>query len=253
MADHLLVDTLSDKEDKPQKGGAKKWWLIGCGGCLGLLLIVAAAVVALCGLGVNALKETSGKAASDIFGPHYQPTDYQVIAFPIGQFAPDTHMLNFAMLLPTHGKGTAVFAFDTQISNADVHAIKSRDPKRIATYLQTMSDKMIAASHRSSSSSRINGVQFGKTMLVTLENGKQFAINGAVAELERRGKVIYAPSVAALVPEAQNRLVTLFAVGNQENQPADMQTQNFKPEQAVLGEDLKTIIQDSALDERLIQ
>jgi hypothetical protein len=236
-------------EEAPKKGGSKKWWFIGCGGCLGVLAIIAVATVVLGGMGVNALKEASNSAVSDIFGKTYQPTGYLPIGIPFGKISQQSAIKNMVMLVD-QSNGEVIMAFDMPLGAFEAKALKSGNPKEIDTYIKQLGSTIIGYSARSSSSNKLHDIRFNPSHLVKLPNGKKVPLSSAVTEMEKRGELMYAPGAVALLPEAQGRLITLFGVGGK-GHTASTAEADFKPGQQSLERKLIEIINASELDDRL--
>jgi hypothetical protein len=229
----------------------KKWWIIGCGGCLLVTLLMAIAIVLLAGAGVNSLKGASEGAVQDVFGAHFKPpAGYVSIGLPIGKLGTRSEVRNIVLLV--NGKeDLSVIAIDKTAGRFETDALGSHNPAKVDDYMKRSVDTLIAESGRSSSSSKLNDMQFsGGTQFVPLANGKKIPCRTGVAEMSHRGRIVYGPAVVALVPEASNRVVSLLMLGG--NHAADGDAQNdFSSGQKDIEARLIQIIQDSDLDDRV--
>jgi hypothetical protein len=230
--------------EQKQGMSTRKKWLIGCGGCLGVVLIVAIALAVLAGMGVNALKDVSNESVSAIFGKDFKPEPNTAMGLPLGQ----KELKNMVFMFDQK-RGLTVFAIDTEVSPTDARLLKSGDSKQIETFLKHMSEE--ATSHNNSSSSaRLRDIHFNATGTVTLPNGKHFPVSKATMEAEKRGETTYSPTVAALIPEANNRLITIIAL--EPNSASSEPDTDFSHAQANLQTEVVRLVSNSALDDRLI-
>ncbi len=231
--------------NQPKPGmTTKKKWIIGCGGCLGVVIIGAIALAVLGGLGFNALKEASGSSVKEIFGASYKPetAGYQAIGLPLKQ----GKLKNMVLLLNAE-QGWFVVALDMEAKAADMQVLKSGKPELIRTYLEKTSAEVSDSAQ--GGSSKIQDLRFNPAQLVPVGKGKTMPVAAAVAELEGKKGKAYGPAVAALVPEAGQHLVVLVATS-----PAQSSTDpnaDFSAEQKNLQDLVLKIVKDSELDDRL--
>jgi hypothetical protein len=231
-----------DGNVEKQGMSTQKKWLIGCGGCLGVVVLVAAVVAALAGLGFNALKDVSNQSVQSMFGKSFNPDPYMAMGLPLEQ----KNLRNMVMLL-NQQRGITIIGMDTELSETEADVLKSGDPKDIEAYLKRMGAQATASS--GGGSSQMRDVRFEGLTTVQLKNGKSFPLSRATVEAERRGTVSYSPAVAALLPQPDNRLVVLIALDpiNAASKPdADL-----SHPQAALQTEVVRIVNDSELDDRL--
>jgi hypothetical protein len=233
-------------ENPGQKQGmsTQKKWLIGCGGCLGVLLLIAVVLAVLAGMGVDALKNVSNQSVTEIFGKEFKPEPYKAMGLPLGQ----KNLKNMVLLIEPKS-GRTLFAVDTALSPSDAQQLESTDPKHIEAFLKHMSEEITSHSSRTSSS-RLRNIRFDATTTITLPNGKHLPLTKATVEAERHGAVAYSPAVATLIPEANHRLITLISLDP--NSGSSQANTDFSDTQADLQKELVHIISNSALDDRLL-
>jgi hypothetical protein len=229
---------------EPSGMSTQKKWLIGCGGCLAVLLVIAVAVSVLANLGMNALKNVSNQSVGNIFGKTFNPAPYTAMGLPLGQ----KNLKNMVLLL-NRPRGVMIFAVDTTLSATDAKLLESGDPKQVEAFLRRMSAEV---THRgnSSGSSHLRDIRFNVTQTVALTNGKRLPISKATMEAEKRGAIVYSPTTAAVIPEENHQLVALIAMNPNSNSPEP--DTDFSHEQADLQTEILRIVSSSALADRLI-
>jgi hypothetical protein len=233
---------------------SKKKWIIGCGGCLVVVILVAILIavgtVYLGGMGMNALKEASDGAVKDIFGSTYQPSaDYTSIGIPFSKMSAKTDVKNMVLLI--HKKtGMTVLAYDRKMGNMEAEAIHSGDPKQIDQYVKRSGDLLISYSARGGSSSRLNDIRFDGTHMTKAANGKSLSISDTVLEVTQHGELLYTSGVITLIPEDKGQLITLLTIGGK-NLTFKDGDENFKPGQKELEEFTLDLVNESELDDRL--
>jgi hypothetical protein len=224
------------QESKQGNGSAKKW-LIGCGAALVLVVIV---VVALAVGGGMFISSMSGGAVKEIFGEK-QPAGYTAFGLPLGQ----KELKNMAFLMQPQSKRVVV-ALDTEANASDAKVLKSGDAKQIEAYVQRLaSDAESSSAGSGSSKVSMDDIQLDGVQTIRLENGKDFPV--VYGKVKDDGEL--SPSVVALLPEASGRLIVLFALDGQ-NTSTDPQA-DFKVQHKTLEADLKQIITETDLDDRL--
>src|SRR5687767_14657693 len=109
-------------ENPEQKQGmsTKKKWLIGCGGCLGVLLVLAIVISILAGLGFNKLKDVSSQSVQNVFGSSFKPAPYMAFGLPLAQ----KNLKNMVMMID-QGSGVTIFAVDTEVAEREARILKS--------------------------------------------------------------------------------------------------------------------------------
>jgi hypothetical protein len=230
--------------DQKQGMSTQKKWLIGCGGCLGVILFIVVGCAVLAGLGWNAIKGASSNSVSDIFGKDFKTDPYMAFGIPLGQST-----LKNMVFLYDQKRTTTVFAVDTTLPATEMQALENGDAKQIKRFLRRMSEEA-ARRNTSNSSSSIRNVQFNATKTITLPDGKRFPLSSATVESARQEVTNYTPAVAALIPEADNRLIALIIM-DPSSCSKDPDT-DFSPYQANLQTEITRLITSSALDTRLI-
>lgn len=252
-------------EFQPKQGmSTKKKWMIGCGGCLGVIIIGAIALAVLGSMGVNALKEASGSSVKEIFGASYKPEaeGYMAFGLPLKQ----GKFRSMAMMINGNRK-LSVVAID--IDNlSDKPLLKSGQQELKKTIdtsdanerrnfllvfegaLKQVSREIINSSR--SGSSKIDDIQFQSTQFLSLDKSKLLPVGNAVVETSQRGKIFYSPSVVAMAPEMDktgNHVVCLV-VTNLNSVSEDPNT-DFSEAQKSLREEVLSIVKNSELDDRL--
>lgn len=232
-------------EFQPKQGmSTKKKWMIGCGGCLGVVIIGAIALAVLGSMGVNALKEASGSSVKEIFGPSYKPeaAGYMAFGLPLKQ----GKLRSMAMMI-SQARNLSVIAFDVNADALDTAVLKSGKPDQIAAYLKKTSEEITDSTRNSSS--KIEGIEFKSVELLPLVKGKNLAVGNAVVKASKRGAMAYMPSAVALIPEAGNHMVILVATDP--NTASTDAGADFSEAQKSLRDEVSNIVKASELDDRL--
>lgn len=236
----------AEMDSSPKSGmSTQKKWLIGCGGCLGVLVILAIVLTALAWFVGNAVKDVSNKSVQQIFGPNYKAEGYTAIGLPLGQ----ANVKNMVLLInPQQGK--TLVALDMAVSPSDMQVIKSGQQAQVKKYLETTSTQISQSSSARSGSTKVEDIRIDAIESVALQpGGKQLPLANATVKAEQRKQISYSPAVAALIPEANNRMVVLIATDPQTS-TTDNQA-DFSSQQKTLRDEVLQIIKDSDLDERL--
>lgn len=235
----------ADVNTAPKPGmSTQKKWLIGCGGCLGVLVLLAIVLGVLGWFFGNSLKDMSNKSVQDIFGPNYQPEGYMAIGMPVGQ----ANVKNMVMLLDTR-QGKMLIGLDMGVKPGDMQIIKSGNAAQIQKYLEQTSAQ-INESSAAGGNAKVQDIRFDTIESVALKpGGIKFPVANTTVQAERKGQISYSPAVAALIPEAGNKLVVLVAA-DPKNSSSDSQA-DFSEEQKTLKTEVLQVIQDSDLDDRL--
>lgn len=238
----------TDLEPKP--GSSKKKWIIGCGGCLGVVLILAVIAGVVANMGFNAMMQASNESVQKIFGASYKtPPGVQAIGFPIEKLSAESEIKNMVLLM-NQDDGEVMFAFDKNMNATEKKLLKDPDPKKVDDYLKSMGQMIISNSEQGSSSNKVRDIRFEGTEMKKAGNGKSFPMTIAVAQLERRGQIIYTPGVAAIIPEANDHLTVLFGMGGKDHASTDEKA-DFKAGQEALMAKIVNLINVSELDDRL--
>ena len=226
------------QEDNQTQSGAKKKWIIGCGGCLVILAILAVLLFMLGGVFIGNMQKTSDQSLKGIFGEH-QPSGYTAFALPIGQgeFRSMIFMMN--------PQGIVILGADVTAPESDIRMLSGGDTAKIEQYIRQFgakADQSTAASQVS-----MEGLALQNTRRLKLANGKGFVISDARVESERKGTV--SPGVIGLLPQGKDRLIGLFVMDAKTtsgNAQAD-----FDAEWRQLETELERVVTESDLDDRL--
>jgi hypothetical protein len=234
----------------------KKWWLIGCGGCLGVVVLIVIAVVILGAVGFNAFKENNKKLTGDLFGSEKALSDYTVLAFPFPMPSADSfEMQNIAVLTPRQKNRFPIFAWKGQVAEVDISDVRSHQTARIKAYAQRMSEaflKLVKSGRTSSRANRVEGIQFQSTNLVPLKNGKRVSFARLnITIVTRKGERVQAPASLALLPQTGSSMIILLAYAqgvDPATQPATFAL--LKNQYAPMEQQLSALIDNSTLDDR---
>lgn len=230
--------------EQPKGMSTRKKWLIGCGGCLGVLVVLTVIIVVAASMGWDALQKASGGSVKAIFGESYDTTGYTAMGLPLNQ----AQVKNMALLL-SNDRSSMIFAIDTQASQAEVDILESGNQEQLQAYFKGLAGQFLKSS-ASQSSSKLRDIQFAEPHYATLEAGKRYPIVYATVEGESKGKVIYMPCVVALLPETGNRVVSLISMAPKA--ASETPLPSFKDDQTQLDAELSRLIKDSELDDRLV-
>jgi hypothetical protein len=229
---------------EPQSGwSTKKKWVVGCGGCLGILVIFATLIAILAGMGINSLATISNQSVAAIFGPTYKPEGYMAMGLPTGS----KNVKHLAMLIRTQ-PALLVFAAQTKLPQDQADLIRSGKIHQLQALLKQMTAEA-AQSSSSGSSSKFRSLRFDQMYNLNLAPNKIYTVCNITIEMDRRGTVAYIPTSAALLPEADNEMVVLAAFN-----PNDASTDpeaKFDNLQKNLQEQVLKVIHDSELDDRI--
>lgn len=229
---------MTDPIPNPKAGnGSAKKWLIGCGGCLAVLVIAAILIAVAGGMAWNGLMSASSGAVREVFGPSYKPEGYTSIGLP----SPGRDVKHIVLMMDMRS-GNVVVGVDTHASPADTRLLKSGDPEAVASYI-----RRIGAQTGGNGKVNMHEVRVESVRAVKLSNHKQVLMGAVQVASERKGT--YSPGAVTLLPEKDNGLVILFALD-----PRNTSTHpdaDFTPEQRTLESALLRIIADSELDDRL--
>lgn len=218
----------------------KKKWMIGCGGCLGIVVILGVLGGILAYNGVNGLMQASGKSVKGMFGESYDPAahGYQAIGVPLPT---NKSGIQAMVTLINAEKKQMVMAMDMTATPQELATIKSGDPQKIEGFI-----KNSQATGASSSQMQGNEINIENTHLSKLGNGKQVPV--AYAKFYSRSKGVYTPGTITLVPE-NGRIVLLLSM-DMRNTASDANA-DFKSAQEGMEADAIGLVNDSALDDRV--
>lgn len=231
-----------------QPGGmsTRKKWLIGCGGCLGAMVVLALIIGIVLFMGWNALQKASGDSIKDIFGPAYDTTGYTAFGLPVNQ----KNFKRVAMLLSKDGS-TMIFAIDTVGTASEVKILQSGTQEQLDAYFKAMGHQFLKGASAQSSTSKLRDVQFSEPHYARLDDsGKHYPVVYATVEGASKGKVGFVPGVFVMIPEANNEIVAMVALAPKAT--AQEPLPSFKEDQAQLEAELARMIKDSELDDRLL-
>lgn len=229
---------------EPKQGWSTKTkWMVGCGGCLGVVVIFATLLTISAGIGINSVMQVSTQSVAAIFGPSYKAEGYWPIGLPTGQ----KNVKNLAMLISKE-QGLMVFAAQTELPEDQADLIRTGKLQQLQAFLKEMTET--AAQSHQSGSSKFKSIRFDKMYNKNLAPNKLYTVCNATIELEdKSGNIIYMPTSAALLPEANDGMVVL-AVFNPRNNSTDAEVK-FDSMQKSLQEQALQIIHDSELDDRI--
>ena len=235
-----------EPHSQEKKWSTKKKWVVGCSGCLGVVVLLVAGIGVLAGMGVNSLMQVSNEAVGSIFGPSYKPANYMAMGLPISSKS----MQGMAMLI-NQRKGSLVFAVQTKLPEDQLAILRSGQLQQMQTVVKKLADDAIADSQqRESSSGKLQSFRLDKIYNLSLAPNKIYTVCNATLEVEKRGAVSYSPTSVALIPEANDSLVVL-ATFSSSNTSTSADT-HFDSEQNEMQQEVLQVIKDSELDDRLI-
>lgn len=234
----------------------KKWWLIGCGGCLGVVVLLVIAVVILGAVGFNTFKENNKKLTGDLFGSEQALSGYTVLAFPFPMPTGDSfEMQNIAVLTPRQKGRFPLFAWKGQVAEVDISDVRSHQPARVKAYAQRMSDaflKLVKSGRTNTRANRVEDIQFQSTSSLPLKNGKRVSIARlTITVVTRQGERVQAPASLALLPQTGSSMIIVLAYAkgaDPATQPATLAL--LKNQHASMEQQLGSLIDSSTLDDR---
>ncbi len=226
---------------KPGWSTGKKW-LVGCGGCLGLIVIIVIALGILAGMGVSQLQKMSGESVSEIFGSNYKPTEYTALGIPL-----QTQKLKQVAMLINAQKGLVVFAAKATLTDKEFTELRNETGQQ--DFLKSI-EALAKSNQQNGQNGKVKSMRLDKLYNHKIGPLKQFIVGNATLTLEKKdGSTSYSPISAAIIPETDNNLVVLAALNGQA-QSSDPAAK-FETEQKNLEEEVFKIIQDSELDDRV--
>lgn len=232
-------------DTEPQTGwSTKKKWVVGCGGCLGVVLIFAVICAVLASLGFNSLISMSNQAVAAIFGPSYKPKEYTAMGMPTAI----QNFKNIAMLI-NYKAGDMVIAAQTELPADQAELVRSGKLQQLQAMLKQMINETEGQSR--SDKGKVKSVRFNQTYNLKLTPNQTYTVCNATIEMEGKGGAIaYLPISTAFLPEDNNGLVVLVAMNPYHKNSADPNA-NFDAIQKEMQEQVLQIIKDSELDDRL--
>ncbi len=221
----------------------KKKWIIGCSGCLVVVVILVVAVAILGGVAFNKLVQTSNTTVQEILGDSYKaPQGTTAIGIPVGQGE-----IRKMVILLDLDHGHAVFALQANIAESDMAQIKSGDKAKIEEYIKRFGQYM--QTNASSSKLDLANAKFDSTALAELPNGKAFPLSLAVVKTTNRKGESYTPVAIGIIPEGPTTLVAVLLMDGQ-NASTSPDT-DFSSAEKILSADMMTFIISTELDDRL--
>lgn len=234
-------------QNAPENTGwsTKKKWIVGCGGCLGVVLLIVAGLVILAGMGINSVMQVSGNAVAAIFGPSYKPENYMAMGLPV-----NSHNVQNMALLIGKEKGDMIYAVQTELPAEQLAILRSGKLQQMQGLLKQMANQAIEdQGSQNSASGKLRSFRLDQVYNLGLAPNKIYTVCNATVAMEKRGQVGYMPTSIALIPEANNKLVILgtFDPNNHSSNPDT----NFDGPQQELQKQTLKIIKDSELDDRI--
>jgi hypothetical protein len=233
-------------EQGPKNGwSTKKKWVVGCSGCLGMVLLLAIGLAVLAGMGVNSVMNVSNQGVATIFGPSYKPNNYMAMGLPI-----NNRSVKAMALLIGQDKGSLLFAFQTSLPEKQIRILQSGKVQLMQPLLNRMADEAVASAQSSGSSAeKINALQLTRIYNLNLSPDKVYIVCNATIEVEKKGVTYYAPMAITLLPEPAGQLAILAMMNTKDSSSSE--DTNFAPVHEEMQKQLLQLITDSELDDRL--
>ncbi len=244
----MSVEIVSEQSPKGMSTGKK--WLIGCGGCLTLLVVLAIVVVVLISNGWNALQKGSNESVKKLFGDSYNAEGYLAFGLPLNK------PVNGSMVMMlSSDQSTMIFALDTEGLGQRLSLLEKTDDKALQEFFSALGKDFLKNSQASQSSTgKFEGLEFQKPHFVTLSAQKnvqkRYPVVYAVMETKKNEQTTYIPVTAALIPVSHQRAVLLLALSPL--QSSTVAGTNFESVQKTLEAKLNVVVKDSELDDRLL-
>lgn len=240
----MTVELVSEKP--PGGMSTRKKWFIGCGGCLGLIIVITVVLVMALSMGWNALQKASGDSVKNIFGPTYDSSGYMAVGLPFNQ--PD--IKNLALLIATD-QSSLVFAFDTVGDPAQLEVLQNGTQEQLQAYFKKLTEQFLKNDAAKANSSRLQDLQFSNAHYVSVNGNKRYlVVRTAVQTTSGDNQATFMPGSVALLPQAENRMVALIALAPKA--AVEEILPDFKECQTELDAELGRLIEDSELDDRLL-
>lgn len=238
----MSVEIVSEQSSKGMSTGKK--WLIGCGGCLGILIVLAVVAGIAISTGWNSLQKGSNESVKKLFGESYNSDGYLAFGMPLNK------PVNGSMvMMMASDQSTMIFALDT--ADRQLSLLQKADDKALQTFFDTVGKDFVnTAQTRQGATGKFQGLTFQKPHFVTLSGRKRYPVVYAVMKTEKQGQATYIPVTAALIPVSSQRAVLLLALSP--TQSSTVAETNFESVQKELEEKLNLLVQDSELDDRLL-
>ncbi|HEY9747039.1 MAG TPA: hypothetical protein V6C99_12565 [Oculatellaceae cyanobacterium] len=222
----------------------RKKWLIGCSGCLIVLVLLVVGIIALGKLGFDYVKQASDSTTQELLGKNYKPpANYTTLGLPMGQ--KDFQRL---IVMMNAQNGTMLMVVDTDISPETEKMLKQGDPKQFAALIEQVGRKATSGAEKSNTSLDMKDFRIDKVRTIQLESGKTFPLCTAKAYDKKKG--IYRPVAIALLPQSTKRLVAIIGL-DPRNTSSDPEAK-FQMAYGNLEQELLKLIRESELDDRLL-
>ncbi|MBK8190347.1 MAG: DUF3185 family protein [Vampirovibrionales bacterium] len=176
-----------------------KKWIMGCGGCLGLILVLALIIGGLSLWGFNAYQGAAKETVAELFNGK-PPADYQpIFSIKLPDSKRSGESVPFSMLINKRTK-TMLFAIRMALSQADLAKINSRDPKQLEAFLQEVVN--------SANNPNANGeVSVNRVLDLKTARGPVHAVEASAST--KKGKM---PALCAFLPDGGERVKVLAMV-----------------------------------------
>lgn len=227
-------------EQGKQSGSGKKW-LIGCGGCLGLLLVLAIAVGILGYFGFDFLVKNSGKSTQALLGSE-APSQYFPMGIPLPK-GEDTD--NMVILINKEQQGMVV-AFDRKISEAEANALGNYE--EAADVMESVIREGLEQASSQSKDLDPDSLVIQSNETVALSNQKTFPVINIKIKHERKNS--YSPASVGIFHTEPEKVVVLFNL--------DIVTMSPDPEEEFtsahdrLITTIRELADETALDDKLL-
>ena len=220
-----------------------KKWLIGCGGCFGVVVLLVIAVVIFLVMQVGS---STDKASETVLGSK-PPAGFMSFGFA----APDKKGAQNGFLIMFNSTNQHfVFALNTPLTRKDretFRAISQASPDAQKN-MEALVKKAMGHAASSGQGFSPDQMTLEGTKNDKLNNGKQFSAGYLKVYSEQKG--VYLPVVFGIVPEASNQGVILIAL-DQENSSSD-KAADLSKTYTLLANDLHQIVAGTALADRLL-
>ncbi len=170
-----------------------KKWLIGCGGCLGVVLVLVIAGAGLLWWGGSTFMEGSQKTAETVFGDRLPPDYMTVFGMPIPSKDGEIKMV-FLMHPQTQ---QVLFAMDSPLPEEQRDMILSGNSENVETLIQQ--------AMASSNSSNVESMELMRTTPLRTPAGSVMAL-----EFRMQSDEGYTPLVVGLIPIQGDRMKILM-------------------------------------------
>lgn len=178
----------------------KQKWLIGCGGCLVILVGFFVVLGVLGKIGIDKLGETNKETAQAIFGSELPDGYVTFFGLPIDAKDGKSHMLmtmtpkqNMLVVFDGPDKGTHLTKID--LSNE--------------AELKQVAEVFLAKAAEKSNKIQAKDTRVDDVSIATMSNGKRFPI---IALTVKNNQGTYQPFSVALIPTPGNRITALMEV-----------------------------------------